>query len=308
MEENAQQPQLEGLEPKSFYKIGEVADFLGVKPYILRYWESEFQTLSPQQTASGRHRKYRAEDVALLHQIKRLLYEEMYTIPGARKRLEELREMGALPPASPYEEGPAVASDPLEGAGVAALEQQVEMLRARLERAQKDREEALEAARVSSSALREVDAARGAAEAEARRLQAALEGSDARPVGRIAKEMEGLRGQIKALTQEREALRKERDALVLERDALQEQLNEPLPEPVPAATADPLASMEDDEGWSVDAPQQALLQAQQQVHDLQNKLRYQISNKQRLLRQIRAQAVDLVALSKGGAVVPPKLG
>ena len=71
---------------KLYFKIGEVARLLGVKPYVLRYWESEFSVLRPGKTRS-RHRLYRRKDVETLLEIRRLLYAERYTIAGAKRRL-----------------------------------------------------------------------------------------------------------------------------------------------------------------------------------------------------------------------------
>jgi DNA-binding transcriptional MerR regulator len=78
------------LPDKLFFKIGEVADLVGVKPHVLRYWESEFTALRPMKTR-GAHRVYKRRDVELAMLIRRLLHDEGYTIPGARKRLRELR-------------------------------------------------------------------------------------------------------------------------------------------------------------------------------------------------------------------------
>ena len=71
---------------KAYFRIGEVARLLGVKPYVLRYWETEFRVIRPQKSRS-QQRLYRRRDVELLRDIRRLLYEERYTIEGARKRL-----------------------------------------------------------------------------------------------------------------------------------------------------------------------------------------------------------------------------
>lgn len=81
------QPQVLRLFPeKLFYKIGEASKLVGVETYVLRYWESEFPFLSPRKSKSGQ-RIYAKKDVDLLLLIKRLLYEERYTIDGVRKRL-----------------------------------------------------------------------------------------------------------------------------------------------------------------------------------------------------------------------------
>jgi len=72
---------------KTFFKIGEVAKLLDLEPYVLRYWESEFEMLDPDKTDSGQ-RSYRREDIELICQIRGLLYDEMFTIAGARRQLE----------------------------------------------------------------------------------------------------------------------------------------------------------------------------------------------------------------------------
>lgn len=77
------------LPNKLYYRIGEVAKILGVKPYVLRYWETEFSVLKPGKTPS-RHRLYRRRDVETLLEIKRLLYEEGFTIAGAKKRIKDV--------------------------------------------------------------------------------------------------------------------------------------------------------------------------------------------------------------------------
>lgn len=73
---------------KLYFKIGEVSDLLGVEPYVLRYWESEFTALSPKKSGTG-HRLYRRKDVELLLRIKHLLYDRKFTIEGARRTLHE---------------------------------------------------------------------------------------------------------------------------------------------------------------------------------------------------------------------------
>src|SRR3989338_3090152 len=74
---------------KLYFRIGEVADLLGVKPYVLRYWETEFPDIKPAKSKSGQ-RLYKRRDVEVLVKIKELLYQERFTINGARKRLKEL--------------------------------------------------------------------------------------------------------------------------------------------------------------------------------------------------------------------------
>jgi len=76
------------LPDKLYFKIGEVSRIVGVEPYVLRFWETEFELLKPSK-APSRHRLYKKKDVELLLEIKRLLYAEGFTIEGARKRLKE---------------------------------------------------------------------------------------------------------------------------------------------------------------------------------------------------------------------------
>src|SRR6202140_2463623 len=71
---------------KLYFKIGEVSELLGVEPYVLRYWETEFPVLSPKKSGTG-HRLYRRKDVELLLKLKHLLYDKRYTIEGARQSL-----------------------------------------------------------------------------------------------------------------------------------------------------------------------------------------------------------------------------
>ena len=79
------------LPDKIYFKIGEVSEIVGVEPYVLRYWETEFELLKPSK-APSRHRLYKKKDVELLLEIKRLRYAEGFTIEGARKRLKETKK------------------------------------------------------------------------------------------------------------------------------------------------------------------------------------------------------------------------
>jgi DNA-binding transcriptional MerR regulator len=72
---------------KLYFKIGEVSELLGVEPYVLRYWETEFPVLSPKKSGTG-HRLYRRKDVELLLRIKHLLRDKRFTIEGARQSLQ----------------------------------------------------------------------------------------------------------------------------------------------------------------------------------------------------------------------------
>jgi DNA-binding transcriptional MerR regulator len=90
----------QGIPEKPYFKIGEAARICGVEPYVLRYWETEFRSLRPQKTPS-QQRVYRRRDVELLLQIRHLLYNERFTIAGARARLREQGKDEALPSRPP---------------------------------------------------------------------------------------------------------------------------------------------------------------------------------------------------------------
>ncbi|MDO8445259.1 MAG: MerR family transcriptional regulator [Deltaproteobacteria bacterium] len=75
---------------KRYFRIGEVSKITGVKPHVLRYWETEFRIVSPDKTRSN-HRIYDRDDLALIMEIRRLLYEEKYTIAGAKNRVREIK-------------------------------------------------------------------------------------------------------------------------------------------------------------------------------------------------------------------------
>ena len=83
---------------KRFFRIGEASQIVGVKPYVLRYWETEFPVLRPRR-ADSRQRTYQREDIETLIKIKKLLYEERLTIEGAKNRLKSLKETGSTSPA-----------------------------------------------------------------------------------------------------------------------------------------------------------------------------------------------------------------
>jgi DNA-binding transcriptional MerR regulator len=85
----------EEIPDKLYFRIGEVARLAGIKPYVLRFWETEFPALDPKKSGTG-HRLYRRKNVQMVLEIKRLLYEKRYTIEGARKFLET-RSKDAVP-------------------------------------------------------------------------------------------------------------------------------------------------------------------------------------------------------------------
>jgi DNA-binding transcriptional MerR regulator len=89
----ATQPARQEIPDKLYFRIGDVSRLAGVKPYVLRYWETEFPAISPKKSGTG-HRLYRRKDVELILEIKHLLYEKRFTIEGARKAIE-MREKPA---------------------------------------------------------------------------------------------------------------------------------------------------------------------------------------------------------------------
>jgi len=122
---------------KLFFKIGEVCDITDTQPYVLRYWESEFPALAPAKNSSGQ-RIYRRRDIETILRIKQLLYEEGFTIAGAKKRLEaELAgradtpsSLAALPPdTAPVETSAPEASTDGDAGTRAALKEVREQLR-----------------------------------------------------------------------------------------------------------------------------------------------------------------------------------
>lgn len=85
-------------EGQNYFKIGEVAKIVGVKPYVLRYWESEFPWVKPEKTSS-RQRRYRRQDVAILLTIRRLRHDEELTIARTRELIQEMKKGGRRRPA-----------------------------------------------------------------------------------------------------------------------------------------------------------------------------------------------------------------
>jgi DNA-binding transcriptional MerR regulator len=85
----------EPIAKKAYYSIGEVCDLTGLKPHVLRYWETQFDVLSPTKNRAG-NRVFRPKEIELVLLVKHLLYEEKYTIEGARKKLQEMRSSGEI--------------------------------------------------------------------------------------------------------------------------------------------------------------------------------------------------------------------
>lgn len=82
---------------QEFFSIGEVCSLTGLKPHVLRYWESQFRFLNPAKNRSG-NRVYQRREIELIMLVKHLLYTEKFTIEGARQRIEQYRRSGELKP------------------------------------------------------------------------------------------------------------------------------------------------------------------------------------------------------------------
>ncbi|HUP00098.1 MAG TPA: MerR family transcriptional regulator, partial [Gemmatimonadota bacterium] len=78
---------------KEYYSIGEVCEITGLKPHVLRYWETQFKGLVPVKNRAG-NRAYRRREIEMVQLVKKLLYERRYTIEGARQKLDEMRKKG----------------------------------------------------------------------------------------------------------------------------------------------------------------------------------------------------------------------
>jgi len=97
---------------KLYYKIGEVAKFTGVKTHVLRYWETEFKAIRPNKSRSNQ-RLYRKQDVELILHLKDLLYNQGFTIAGARKKLREKPDRKVAEPVKKSTEKTSTADDQL---------------------------------------------------------------------------------------------------------------------------------------------------------------------------------------------------
>ena len=87
----------EPIAQREYYSIGEVCELVDLKPHVLRYWETQFPVLNPSKNRSG-NRVYQRKEIKLILLVKQLLYDEKYTIEGAKARLDQLRRGGSLQP------------------------------------------------------------------------------------------------------------------------------------------------------------------------------------------------------------------
>ena len=128
MEPSRRKAELPPIPAKRYFTIGEVSDLCGVKPHVLRYWEQEFTQLKPVKRR-GNRRYYQHHEVLLIRRIRELLYEEGFTISGARNRLDNSLVHDAKP--EPVVRNSRLASAATAGVDVAAIKRE---LRAVLDR------------------------------------------------------------------------------------------------------------------------------------------------------------------------------
>jgi DNA-binding transcriptional MerR regulator len=139
MEPSRRKPELPPIPAKRYFTIGEVSELCGVKPHVLRYWEQEFTQLKPVKRR-GNRRYYQHHEVLLIRRIRELLYEEGFTISGARNRLDNARlENGRLDTAASVEERIEAAvrngrATPPAGVDVSAIKRELRAVLDQLQR------------------------------------------------------------------------------------------------------------------------------------------------------------------------------
>jgi len=119
MEQNRKKVDLPPIPAKRYFTIGEVSELCGVKPHVLRYWEQEFTQLKPVKRR-GNRRYYQHHEVLLIRRIRELLYEEGFTISGARNRLDSTLTNGAA------EDTLGSGREPAGGADLHALKRELQ--------------------------------------------------------------------------------------------------------------------------------------------------------------------------------------
>ncbi len=135
---------------KLYYKIGEACKILEIQPYVLRYWETEFPFLKPNKSKSGQ-RVYSDHELNVIRRIKELLYEEGYTIAGAKKKLESELAGGGEPKAQKAAPKKAAAATTSGDSGDSEAEEKVKRLRAGVGTALQQAREILEILQSSPS-------------------------------------------------------------------------------------------------------------------------------------------------------------
>lgn len=98
---------MERIARKTYYAIGEVSTLTGLKPHVLRYWETQFDMISPNKNRGG-SRVYRMRDIETILLVKHLLYEKRFTVEGAKREMKELRKGGRAAEAAKLHTDPAV--------------------------------------------------------------------------------------------------------------------------------------------------------------------------------------------------------
>ena len=130
MEPSRRKPDLPPIPAKRYFTIGEVSELCGVKPHVLRYWEQEFTQLKPVKRR-GNRRYYQHHEVLLIRRIREVLYEQGFTISGARNRLDESLSAASARSASPSPSAPRAHET--RSVALAALKQElrnvIELLR-----------------------------------------------------------------------------------------------------------------------------------------------------------------------------------
>jgi DNA-binding transcriptional MerR regulator len=135
MEQSRRKPELPPIPAKRYFTIGEVSELCGVKPHVLRYWEQEFTQLKPVKRR-GNRRYYQHHEVLLIRRIRELLYEEGFTISGARNRLDNARldnPLGAEEKIEPPVRNNGRATPPA-GVDVAAIKRELRAVLDQLQR------------------------------------------------------------------------------------------------------------------------------------------------------------------------------
>ena len=128
MEQSRRKAELPPIPAKRYFTIGEVSDLCGVKPHVLRYWEQEFTQLKPVKRR-GNRRYYQHHEVLLIRRIRELLYEEGFTISGARNRLDNARlDNGRIDNGAEHEEKiepPVAARSGAAGVDLTAIKREL---------------------------------------------------------------------------------------------------------------------------------------------------------------------------------------
>jgi DNA-binding transcriptional MerR regulator len=134
------EPTTASLPEKLYFRIGEVAELVGVEPHVLRYWEREFRTIRPTKSAKGQ-RVYSRRDVENLMRVRELLYKEGFTIAGAKKKLvrvgldvdDERANRPDEPAAPPHSQGPSEADAARAHEQLLAMRQEIESFLAEID-------------------------------------------------------------------------------------------------------------------------------------------------------------------------------